>query len=181
MFVLHGFLETHILVFRSRQRRHLHQNGQNSGFAVEMTLGGTYGGILAEDLLPVPPSLKTRTKRGFTHFHSDDDGGLLTSTKPNPTKIGGSYRFLHRTVFTGLAEPPAYKLDLRNVMLVFVFSTSESIESSDRTGRCGNQPTRRVIEPVHVLTSQRWAQAGLRKKGWVEPGRVTLVGPVILW
>src|SRR5260370_41714291 len=53
---------------------------------------------LGRRLLPVPPSLETRTKRGFPHFHSDDDGGLLTATTPNPTKIGGSYRFLHRTV-----------------------------------------------------------------------------------
>src|SRR5208337_1134137 len=95
VFVLRGFLETHTLVLRSRQRRDLHQNGQNSGFAAEMTLGGTYGGILVEDLLPVPPSLETRTKRGFPHFHSDDGGGLQTATRPNPTKIGGFYRFLH--------------------------------------------------------------------------------------
>jgi len=40
--------------------------------------------------------LETRTKRGFPHFHSDDDGGLLTATTPNPTKMG-SYRFPHRT------------------------------------------------------------------------------------
>jgi len=55
-------------------------------------------------LLPVPPSLETRTKRGFPHFHSDDDGGLLTATTPNPTKIGGSYRFLHRTPFSDTGE-----------------------------------------------------------------------------
>jgi hypothetical protein len=60
-----------------------------------------YGGILAEDLLPVPPSLETRTKRGFPHLHSDDDGGLLTATTTNPTKIGVSYRFLHRTIKSG--------------------------------------------------------------------------------
>ncbi len=39
--ILRGFLETRILVLRSTQRRHLHQNGQNCGFAVEMTLRGT--------------------------------------------------------------------------------------------------------------------------------------------
>ena len=101
--ILRDFLETRILVLRSPLRRHLHQNGQNSGFAVEMTLGGTYGGSLAEDLLPVPLSLETRTKRGFPHFHSDDGGGLLTATRPSPTKIGASYRFLHRTHFCKLA------------------------------------------------------------------------------
>ena len=100
VFVLRGFLETHILVLRSRQRQDSHQNGQNSGFAVEMTLGGTSGRILAEDLLPVPPSLETRTKRGFPHFHSDHGGGLLIATSPNPNKIGGAYRFLRRTVIT---------------------------------------------------------------------------------
>ncbi len=50
--VLRGFLETHILVLCSRHRQHSHQNGQNSEFAVEMTLGGTYSGILAEDCCP---------------------------------------------------------------------------------------------------------------------------------
>ena len=97
VFVLRGFLETHILVLRSRQRQDSHQNGHNSGFAVEMTFGGTSGRILAEDLLPVPPSLETRTKRGFPHFHSDHGGGLLIATRPNPNKIGGAYRFLRRT------------------------------------------------------------------------------------
>jgi hypothetical protein len=84
MCILRGFLETRTLVLRSAQRRHLHQNGQNCAFAVEVTLGGTYAGILAEDLLPVPPSLETRTKRGFPHFHSDDDGGLMTATRAQP-------------------------------------------------------------------------------------------------
>ena len=69
-----------------------------------MTLGATYGEILAEDLLPVPPSLETCTKRGFPHFHSDDGGGLLTATRPNPSKIGASYSFLHRTINTGDLE-----------------------------------------------------------------------------
>ena len=32
--------------------------------------------------------------------HSDDGGGLTTPTRSNPTKIRGSYRFLHRTGFT---------------------------------------------------------------------------------
>ena len=49
-----------------------------------MTLGGTSGRILAEDLLPVPPSLETRTKRGFPHFHSDDRGGFLLAMETNP-------------------------------------------------------------------------------------------------
>jgi hypothetical protein len=49
VFVLRGFLETHILVLCGRQRQHSHQNGQNSEFAVEMTLGRTDSGILAED------------------------------------------------------------------------------------------------------------------------------------
>lgn len=52
-----------------------------------MTLGGTHGGILAEDLLP--PGLGNRTKRGFPHFHSDGGSGLLTATRPNPTKTRG--------------------------------------------------------------------------------------------
>src|SRR5258707_12345936 len=74
---------------RSRQTRRLQQNGQNLGFAVEMTLGGTYNGILADDLPPVPPSLETRTRHGFPHFHSDDGGGMLAATCPGPNKIGG--------------------------------------------------------------------------------------------
>jgi hypothetical protein len=52
VFVLRGFLETHILVLCSRERQHSHQNGQNSEFTVEMTLEGTYSGILAEDCCP---------------------------------------------------------------------------------------------------------------------------------
>jgi hypothetical protein len=28
--------------------------------------------------------LETRTKRGFPHFHSEDDGGLLTATNAQP-------------------------------------------------------------------------------------------------
>ena len=104
MFVLRGFLETHILVLRSRQRQDSHQNGQNSGFAVEMTLGGTSGRILAEDLLPVPPSLETRTKRGFPHFHSDHGGGLLIATSPNPNKIGGGLQIPAQNRSRSVAE-----------------------------------------------------------------------------
>jgi len=51
VFILRGFQETGILVSLSPQRRHLLQNGRNDGFAVEMTLRGTYGGIVAEGLL----------------------------------------------------------------------------------------------------------------------------------
>jgi hypothetical protein len=64
-----------ILVLRSTQRRHLHQNGQNCKFAVEMTLRGTYGGLFAKDLSSVPRSLETRTRRGFLHSHSDYGDG----------------------------------------------------------------------------------------------------------
>jgi len=71
-----------------------------------MMLGGTYGGILAEDLLLVPPSLETRTKRGFPHFHSDDGGGLLTVTGQTPIKPGGAYRFLLRTVKRNATKHP---------------------------------------------------------------------------
>ena len=73
--ILRGFMETRILALRSAQRRHLHQNGQNCGFAVEMTLRGIYGAIFAEGLLVVPRSLGTRTKRGFPHSHSDYGDG----------------------------------------------------------------------------------------------------------
>ena len=118
MFVLRGFLETHILVLRSRQRQDSHQNGQNSGFAVEMTLGGTSGRILAEDLLPVPPSLETRTKRGFPHFHSDHGGGLLIATSPNPNKIGGAYRFLRRTAAGAWQNRAKYWLSPPNIVPV---------------------------------------------------------------
>ena len=52
VFVLRGFLETHILVLRFRQRQQSPQNGQNFEFAVEMTLGGTDSGILADDCCP---------------------------------------------------------------------------------------------------------------------------------
>jgi len=47
MFVLRGFLETHILVLCTRQRQHSHQNGQNSEFAVEIVGSGN-----AEPLFP---------------------------------------------------------------------------------------------------------------------------------
>ena len=69
---------------RARETRHLQQDGKNLGFAVEMTLGGTCNGILADDLSPVPPSLETRTRRGFLHFHSDNGGGMLAATCPGP-------------------------------------------------------------------------------------------------
>src|SRR6202042_3674448 len=36
----------------------------------------------------VPPSLETCTIRGFPHFHSDVEGGLLTATTIDPTKMG---------------------------------------------------------------------------------------------
>src|SRR5260370_28279197 len=39
---------------------------------------------LCRRLLPVPPSLETRTKRGFPHCHSEDDGELLTATNAQP-------------------------------------------------------------------------------------------------
>ena len=64
VFVLRGFLETHILVLCSRQRQHSHQNGQNSEFAVEMTLGGTYSGILAEDCCPSHQAWKPAPNAG---------------------------------------------------------------------------------------------------------------------
>jgi hypothetical protein len=99
--ILRGFLETRILVLRSTHRRHLHQNGQNCGFAVEMTLRGTYGGIFAEDFLSVPRSLETRTNRGFPHFHSDYGAGTRFDRKADPAKIAGPVRFLHRTRKTG--------------------------------------------------------------------------------
>ena len=99
MCILRGFLETRILVLRSTQRRHLHQNGQNCGLAVEMTLRGTYGGIFAEDLLSVPRSLETRTKRGFPHSHCDYDDGTRFGRKANPARIADPVRFLHRTLF----------------------------------------------------------------------------------
>lgn len=67
-------------LMRSHRTRHLQQN------AVEMTLGGIYGGILADDLAPVPPSLETRNRRGFPHFHID---GMLTATCPGVNQIGG--------------------------------------------------------------------------------------------
>jgi hypothetical protein len=68
MCILRGFLKARIFVLLSNQRRHLHQNGQNCGFAVEMTLRGTYGGIFEEELLSIPRSLETRTKRGISTF-----------------------------------------------------------------------------------------------------------------
>jgi hypothetical protein len=108
VFVLRRFLETHILVVRSRQR-------QDSQFAVEMTLGGTSGLILAEDLLPVPPSLETRTKRGFPYFHSDHGGGLLIATRPNPNKIGG---------LTDSCTEPIFD-DTSETSLVFAIAGSE--------------------------------------------------------
>src|SRR5258708_16169198 len=39
---------------------------------------------LGRRLLPLPPSLETRAKRGFPHCHSEDDGGLLTATNAQP-------------------------------------------------------------------------------------------------
>jgi hypothetical protein len=43
MCILRGFLAARIFVFSGTQRRHLHENGQNRGLAVEMTLRGTNG------------------------------------------------------------------------------------------------------------------------------------------
>jgi hypothetical protein len=57
VFILRGFLETHVLVLRSRQRRHLHQNGRNSRFAVEMTLGGDLRRHLGRRFVARPPEL----------------------------------------------------------------------------------------------------------------------------
>ena len=109
MRTLRGFLKTRILALRSAQRRHLHQNGQNCGFSVEMTLRGIYGTIFAEDLQSVPRSLETRTKRGFPHSHSDYGDGSPGCPKAKPARIAGPVRFLHRTLFpnTGatLVEP----------------------------------------------------------------------------
>jgi hypothetical protein len=58
---------------------------------------GPMAKIFAEDLLPVPRSLKTRTQRGFPHFHIDYGDGTRFGRKANPAKIAGSVRFLHRT------------------------------------------------------------------------------------
>ena len=69
MCILPGFLEARIFVFISTQRDDiLHENGQNCGFAVEMTLRWIYGGIFTEELSSVPRSLETRTKRGVSTF-----------------------------------------------------------------------------------------------------------------
>jgi hypothetical protein len=97
MCILRGFLKTRILALRSAQRRYLHQNGQDCGFSVEMTLRGIYGAIFAEDLLSVPRSLETRTKRGFPHSHSDYGDSSPVCPKAKPARIAGPVRFLHRT------------------------------------------------------------------------------------
>jgi hypothetical protein len=99
MCILRGFLKASIFVFRIVQRQRLHENGQNCGFAVEMTLRGTYGGVFYGELQPVPRSLETRTKRGFPHSHSDYGDGTRFGRKANPAKIAGPVGFLHRTVF----------------------------------------------------------------------------------
>jgi hypothetical protein len=80
--------------------------------------------------------LETRTKRGFPHFHSDHDGGLLTSTTPNPTKIGVSYRFLHRTVkayypyLTVLLVMFAVMIVMIFVLTFFLFLVKASLKMS---------------------------------------------------
>ena len=61
---------------------------------------GAYGGNLSEDLLSVPESLGTRTKREFSHFRSDYGDGARFGRRANPTKIAGApVTFLHRTNF----------------------------------------------------------------------------------
>jgi hypothetical protein len=49
-----------------------------------MTLRGTYVGLFAKDLLSVPRSLETRTKRGFPHSHSDYDDGYPVWPESEP-------------------------------------------------------------------------------------------------
>ena len=98
MCILRGFQEARIFRFNSTQRRHLHENGQDYRFAVEMTLRGTTAEFFSEELLSVPRSLETRTKRGFPHSHSDYGDGTRFGRNANPAEIAGPVRFLHRTV-----------------------------------------------------------------------------------
>jgi hypothetical protein len=99
MCILRGFLKVRIFVFSIVQRRHVHENGQNRRFAMEMTLRGTHRGSLYGEQSSVPRSLETRTKRGFPHFQSDYGDGTRFGRRPNPAKIAGPVGFLHRTQF----------------------------------------------------------------------------------
>ena len=61
--------------------------GRIAGFAVEMTLRGTYGGVFTDEFLSVPRSLETRTKRGVSTFHTATTAAAPDlAVKPNPLK-----------------------------------------------------------------------------------------------
>ena len=46
---------------------------------------------------PRPPSLESRTERGFPHSHSDGCCWVINGKMPNPAKITGPHSFLCRT------------------------------------------------------------------------------------
>jgi len=61
--------------------------GRIAGFAVEMTLRETYGGVFTDEFLSVPRSLETRTKRGVSTFHTATTAAAPDlAVKPNPLK-----------------------------------------------------------------------------------------------
>ena len=88
VFVLRGFLETPILLLCSRQRQHSHQNGQNSEFPVEMTLGGTYRGILAEDCCPSHRAWKPAPNAGSHISTATTTAGCCQQQRPTPLESG---------------------------------------------------------------------------------------------
>ena len=84
MFILRGFQETHILVLRGRQQTTFAPKWAKFQLRCGNDARWDRWRILAEDLLPVPPSLETRTKRGFPHFHSDYGDGTRFGRKSQP-------------------------------------------------------------------------------------------------
>ena len=98
MCILRGFLEARVFVFSSTQRRHLHENGQDCRFAVEMTLRGTYDGVFYRRIVVGPTELgNPHQTRGFHIPTATTATAPVLVRKANPAEIAGPVRFLHRT------------------------------------------------------------------------------------
>src|SRR6266404_8506621 len=84
--ILRGFLKTRIFVFSIVRRRHLHEMGRIAGFAVEMTLRGTYGGIFTQSCRSSHGAWKPAPNAGF-HIPTATTATVpLLAGKPTPLK-----------------------------------------------------------------------------------------------
>ncbi len=110
------------LVLCSRQRQHSHQNGQNSEFAVEMTLGGTYSGILPNDCCPSHRAWKPAPNAGSHISTATTTAGWAQRQRPTPLKSGA--------LTDSCTEPDKQIIRLRRNVLFLIFLVGKNCSTA---------------------------------------------------